>query len=163
MAKRWLLPLLASALGAAGVSAEDLTRTVGKWIVACEQTEAGGSACEVRNDEVGKPALEQSTLLSLTLHAGGNQAEGLVRIADLELAPRLDVEIGFGDRKLTVEGVGRHGRLAARFMLPSSELSGLASADAIRVRFADQEAKAHEVVFPTAGLAAALKLASGHL
>ena len=141
----------------------DLTRTVGKWIVACEKTEAGGRQCEVRNDEGGLPALEQSRLLSFTLNSGSNEADGLVRIAGLELAPRLDVEIAFGDRKLAVEGVGRHGRLAARFALPRSELPGLANADAIRVRFLDQQAKAHEVAFPTAGLAKALGFASEHL
>ena len=153
----------ASTLAGAALAEADLTRTVGEWIVTCEKTEAGGRQCEVRNNEHGLPALEQSRLLSLTLNSGSNEADGLVRIADLELAPRLDVEIAFGDRKLPVEGVGRHGRLAARFSLPSSELPGLANADAIRVRFADQQAKAHEVAFPTAGLAKALKLASDHL
>lgn len=172
MPKHRLRPLLAglaaTVLGAgpfagAALAEAELTRTVGEWIVACERTEAGGSACDLRNDESGKPALEQSKLLALTLHAGNSQAEGLVRIADLDLAPRLDVEIAFGDRKLAVEGVGRHGRLAARFALPKSELSGLAGADSVRVRFADQQGQAHEVAFPTAGLGQALKVADDRL
>jgi hypothetical protein len=153
----------ASALAGAAMAEAELTRTVGGWTVACERTEAGGSACEVRNDEAGKPALEQSELLSLTLHAGSAEAEGLVRIADLELPPRLPVEIAFGERRLALEGQGRRGRLAARFTLPRSELSGVAGADAVRVRFADRQAQAHEVVFPTAGLAEALEFASDHL
>jgi hypothetical protein len=152
-----------SAFAGTSVAGGELTRTVGKWIVACEQTEAGGSACEVRNDEAGKLALEQSKLLSFTLHAGRTEAEGLVRIADLEVAPRLDVEIAFGARKLAIEGVGPHNRLAARFNLPSSELASLAGADAVRVRFADRQTQAHEVVFPTEGLAKALELAGDHL
>jgi invasion protein IalB len=155
--------LVATALAGAALAEAEVTRTVGKWIVACEQTEAGGRACELRNDEGAKPALEQSKLLSFTLHDGSNEAEGLVRIADLEFPPRLDVEIGFGDRKLAVEGVGRHNRLAARFTLPTSELQSLAGADAIRVRFIDQQAQARELVFPTAGLAKALALANDHL
>ena len=160
----WLAQLLIMGFGASlfvgpAAAGAELTRTFGKWVVACEQTEAGGSACEVRNDEDAKPALEQSKLLSLTLHAGGNDAEGLVRIADLELPPRLEVEIAFGDRTLGVEGVGRHHRLAARFALPRSELASLAAADAVRVRFADRQAQIHEIVFPTAGLAEALELA----
>ena len=166
---RWLARFVAAAVLGAGsfsgaaLAEPELTRTIGNWIVTCEKTEAGGRQCEVRNDEAGLPALEQSRLLSLTLSSGSNEADGLVRIADLELAPRLDVELAFGDRKLAVDGVGRHGRLAARFTLSRSELPGLANADAIRVRFADQQAKAHEVAFPTAGLAKALKLASDHL
>ncbi len=153
----------ASAFAGVALAEPELTRTVGKWIVVCERTEAGGSTCELRNDEQGKPALEQAKLLSLTLHAGSHEAEGLVRIADLELAPRLDVEIAFGDRRLAAEGVGRHGRLAARFTLRASEIPGFASAGTVRVRFVDQQAKAHEVAFPTAGLADALTLASAHL
>lgn len=157
------IALCAGALAGAALAEAEPARTIGKWIVACERTEAGGRQCELRNDEAGKPALGQSKLLSLTLQAGSNQAEGLVRIADLELAPRLDVEIAFGDRKLAVEGVGRHGRLAARFTLPSSEIAGLAGAEAIRVRFADRQAETHDVAFPTAGLVEALALVSDHL
>lgn len=172
MPKHRLRPLLAglaaTVLGAgpfagAALAEAELTRTVGEWIVACERTEAGGSACDLRNDESGKPALEQSKLLALTLHAGNSQAEGLVRIADLDLAPRLDVEIAFGDRKLAFEGVGRHGRLAARFSLPRSELASVANADFVSVRFAGPQAQAHEVVFPTTGLAEALRLALDHM
>ena len=90
---RWLARLAAAAVLSAGsfagvaLAEPDLTRTVGKWIVACEKTEAGGRQCEVRNDEGGLPALEQSRLLSFTLNSGSNEADGLVRIADLELAP----------------------------------------------------------------------------
>ena len=153
----------ASAFAAVALAEAELTRTADNWIVACEQTEAGGRQCGLRNDEGGLPALEQSRLLSLTLHAGSNEAEGLVRIADLELPPRLDVELTFGDRKLAVEGVGRHGRLVARFTLPRSKLAELASADAIRVRLADPQSKLRELAFPTAGLKDALKIAEDRL
>ena len=154
--------LLAGLPGQSALAQDELAETVGAWTVTCHQTEAGGRECQLRNDEDGKPALAQATLLSFTLHDGSNAADGLVRIADLELPPRLEVELALGGRTLTIEGVGRHGRLAARFALPRQELQG-AAAETIAVRFADQASQAHEVLVPTTGLADALALAERHL
>jgi invasion protein IalB len=145
------------------LASEEIAKTVGAWTGACHQTEAGARECQVRNDEEGKPALEQSRLVSLTLHDGRNEAEGLVRIADLELPPRLEVELAFGAEMVTIEGVGRRGRLAARFSMPKQELAKLAAADGIAVRFADQKGQPHEVRVSTDGLADALALADDFL
>lgn len=158
--------LIACALGLlafAAPASEALEQTVGAWTVACHQTEAGGRECQVRNDEDGRPALEQTRLFSLTLHDGRNEAEGLVRVADLELPPRLEVELAFGNATLAIEGVGRRGRLAARFAMPRQELSKLAAVDAIVVRFADQAGRPHELAISAEGLAEALALAEGFL
>lgn len=101
-----LLSASALALAASTALAEEaLVETVGGWIVECGKTEAGGRECTLRNDEDGKPALEQVALLSFTLHDGKNEVDGLVRVADLDLPPRLDVEIAFGSGDaMTVEG-----------------------------------------------------------
>ena len=155
--------LLAGLPGQSALAQDELAETVGAWTVTCHRTEAGGRECQLRNDEDGKPALAQATLLSFTLHDGSNDAAGLVRIADVELPPRLQVELALGGRTLTIDGVGRHGRLAARFALPRQELQGLAAAETIAVRFADQASQAHEVLVPTTGLADALALAERHL
>jgi invasion protein IalB len=155
--------LLAGLLGPSALAQDDLEQTVGAWTVTCHQTEAGGRECQIRNDEDGKPALEQSTLLSFTLHDGSTEAAGLVRIADLELPPRLEVELALGGRTLTIEGVGRRGRLAARFAVPRQELPRLAAAETIAARFADKAGEGHEIRFPTTGLAEALALADRHL
>jgi len=107
--------LAAAALALAGPGAraqERLAQTIGAWTVECHQTEAGGRECQLRNDDDGRPALEQAQLLSFTLHDSGNQAEGLVRVADLELSTRLEVELGLGAEVVSIEGVGRRGRLA---------------------------------------------------
>lgn len=148
--------------GRAPGSAE-LIETVAAWIVACHQTEAGGRQCEVRNDEGGKPALEQVALLSLTLHDGRNDVDGLVRIADLDLPPRLEVDLAFGDETMALEGVGRRGRLAARFVLPRQQLASLAAAGAIEVRFVDRAGEQHAIVFAPDGLDEALALARQYL
>ncbi|MDF2782412.1 MAG: hypothetical protein K0S96_2217 [Geminicoccaceae bacterium] len=151
--------LLTGLLGPRALAQDEFAETVGAWTVTCHQTEAGGRECQLRNAEDGKPALEQARLLSFTLHDGGTEADGLVRIADLELPPRLEVELALGGRSLTIEGVGRHGRLAARFALPKQELPGLAAAETIAVRFADQAGEGHEIRFATTGFADALALA----
>jgi invasion protein IalB len=157
------LALAAALLALPAWASEGFVERVGRWTVECRQTEAGGRECQLRNDEDGKPALEQAQLLSFTLHGGGTQAEGLVRVADLELPPRLEVELAFGDEVVTIEGVGRRGRLAARFALPEQELASIAAADGVTVRFADQAGQAHELTIPTAGLAEALALAEDYL
>lgn len=157
-------PLLVAALSTPVAGAGDeLAETVGAWIVTCGKTEAGGRECQLRNDEAGKPALEQSVLLSFTLHDGRNEADGLIRVADLELASRLPVEIAFGDQVIKTEGVGRRGRLAVRFTMQNSVLRSLADVDKVRVRFADREAVAHEVLFPLDGFGPALAIAEGYL
>jgi hypothetical protein len=162
--RRIVLAALLAGLLAPGALAEDeIAETIGAWTVTCHLTEAGGRECQLRNDEGGKPALEQEQLLSFTLHEGSPAADGLVRIAGLELARRLEVELALGSLSMSVEGVGRRGRLAARFTLPRQELEGLAAAGALAVRFADQAGQAHEIRFPTTGLADALTLAEGHL
>jgi hypothetical protein len=153
----------ASLSGHRALGAEELAETVGGWLVACHQTEAGGRECEVRNNEDGKPALEQDALLSFTLHDGINDADGLLRIADLDLPPRLEVVLAFGDDTITLEGVGRRGRLAARFALPRQELANLAAANAIEVRFVGRDGEEHLVGFAADGLRQALTMAQGNL
>jgi invasion protein IalB len=155
--------VVASLYGRGALGAEELAQTVGGWLVACHQTEAGGRECEVRNDEDGKPALGQDALLAFTLHDGRNDAEGLLRIADLDLPPRLKVVISFGDETMILDGVGRRGRLAARFALPRQELANLATADAIEVRFEDKGGREHAVSFVSDGLDEALTRAEEHL
>jgi hypothetical protein len=150
-------------LAPAAAASEGFVETIAGWTVECHRTEAGSRECRLRNEEAGLPALEQKQLISFTLHDGGTEAEGLVRIADLDLPPRLEVELAFGAEVITLEGVGRRGRLAARFALPRQELPGLAAADAIAVRFTDQQGEAHDLAIPTAGLADALALADDYL
>lgn len=150
-----------SLCGQHALGSEELVETAGAWVVACHQTEAGGRACEVRNDEDGKTALEQGTLLSLTMHDGRNDADGLVRLADLDLPPRLAV--AFGDEIMALEGVGRRGRLVARFSVPRQELANLAAAEAIAVRFVDKRGQEHAVAFTPEGLEEALTIAQQRL
>ena len=142
---------------------EEMAQTVGAWVVACHRTEAGGRECEMRNDEEGKPALEQHALLSLTLSGGRNDADALVRIAGLDLPHRLDVVLAFSEETMGLEGVGRRGRLAARFTIPRQELAGLAAAPTIEVRFADKAGQEHAVSFAPQGLEEALTIAQEHL
>jgi invasion protein IalB len=158
-----LAALALGLLGQGALAEQEIARTIGAWTLTCHRTEAGGRECELRNDEDGRPALEQQTLLSFTLHDGQNEADGLVRIMDLELPPRLGVELAFGSEIATVEGVGRRGRLAARFAMPRQQLPSFAGAEAVRLRFADQTGQAHEVAIPTAGFADALALADDYL
>jgi hypothetical protein len=155
--------VVASLSGHLALGPEELAETVGGWLVACHKTEAGGRECEVRNDEDGKPALEQDALLSFTLHDGRNDADGLLRIADLDLPPRLEVAIEFGDETMTLDGVGRRGRLAARFALPRQQLANLAAADAIAARFVGRGGEEHLVGFAADGLHRALTIAQGNL
>lgn len=159
-----LLPASALVLEApAALAEESLIETVGDWIVECGKTEAGGRECQLRNDEDGKPALEQDALLSFTLHDGRNEVDGLVRVADVELPPRLEVEIALGGEAMTVEGVGRRGRLAVRFALQKQALAGLAQGDAARVRFVDQQGQPHEIMFSLSGFDEAQAIAAGYL
>jgi hypothetical protein len=158
-----LAAVVAGLSGHHALGSEELIETVGGWIAACHQTEAGGRACEVRNDEEGKAALEQDALLLLTLNDGRNEADGLIRIADLDLTPRLEVRVAFGAKTMTLEGVGRRGRLAVRFAVPRHELANLAAADAIEVRFADKSGADHTVSFAPEGHQEALTNAQEHL
>jgi invasion protein IalB len=159
-----ILAALALGLSGAGARAqEDLAQTIGAWTVECHQTEAGGRECQLRNDEDGRPPLEQTRLLSFKLHDGRNEAEGLLRITDVELPRRLQVELVFGSEILSVEGVGRRGRLAARFAMPRPELPEIAAADIIAVRFTDGQGQPQELAIPTEGLAEALSAADTFL
>ena len=144
-------------------ASEEVRETIGAWILECGKTEAGGRGCEIRNDEGGKAALEQSRLFQIILHQGKTEADGLVRVTDLELKPRLPVEIAYGGGRREFEGVGRRGRLAVRFNLQKQELGGLAAGESITVRFADKADTPQEIEFPTAGLAEALAKADGFL
>ena len=158
--------LATTALGLAGPGAqaqEQLAQTIGAWTVECHQTEAGGRECQLRNDEDGRPALDQTRLLSFTLHDGRNEAEGLLRITEFELPRRLQVELAFGSEILTIEGVGRRGRLAARFAMPRPELPEIAAADRVAVRFADGQGQPQELAISTEGLAEALSAADDFL
>jgi invasion protein IalB len=159
-----ILAALALGLPGAGARAqEELVETIGAWTVECHQTEAGGRECRLRNDEDGRPALEQTRLLSFTLHGRSNDAEGLLRITDLEPPRRVRVELVLGGEILTIEGVGRRGRLAARFAMPRPELPAIAAADSVAVRFTDAQGQPHELAIPTAGLAEALAAADDFL
>ena len=154
--------LATTALGLAGPGAqaqEQLAQTIGAWTVECHQTEAGGRESQLRNDEDGRPALDQTRLLSFTLHDGRNEAEGLLRITEFELPRRLQVELAFGSEILTIEGVGRRGRLAARFAMPRPELPEIAAADRVAVRFTDGQGQPQELAISTEGLAEALSAA----
>ena len=150
----------ARAVRASAQAQEALARTIGGWTVNATRPRPAGASASCATTRTAGPRSSRCGCSHSRCTPASREAEGLVRVADLDLPPRSRSSFSLAPQAVTIEGVGRHGRLAARFAMPTHELPQIAAADRVTMRFTDQATYSSKR--PVASRSRSYRLVSGN-